>query len=177
MFALASRLRSPARSLTTPESQNEASHARCARACRAALATDDDIDAVLVATIVTQSGAESSESVRDRTTALDAHIFRVLPRDAHKDRSSPRSLTAVASRRSCRSDGTALLSVIEAMKQSRAERQKVGTTFSARGQGPGRSHSQRERVAMTRSGTGPVGDEVLDLVSDGWMTPQRAVKK
>jgi hypothetical protein len=40
---------------------------------------------MLVAAIVTQSGAESSESVRDRAAALDAHIFRVLPRDAHKD--------------------------------------------------------------------------------------------
>jgi hypothetical protein len=36
----------------------------------------------------------------------------------------PRSFTAVASRRSCRSDGTALLSLVKAMKQSRAERRK-----------------------------------------------------
>jgi hypothetical protein len=83
MFALASSLgefRHPF--LSTPESQNEAPHARRAPAYRAALASDDDIDALLVAAIVTQRGAESSESVRDRAAALDAHIFRVLPRDA-----------------------------------------------------------------------------------------------
>jgi hypothetical protein len=134
MFALASSLRSPATFLSTPESQNEVSHARCAPAYRAALASDN-IDAGLVAAIVTQRGAESSEPVRDRAAALDAHVFRVLPRDAHKDRSSPRSFTAVASRRSCRSDGTALLSLVKAIKQSRAERRKSEYLLGSRTSG------------------------------------------
>jgi hypothetical protein len=75
--------------LSPPESENEPSHARCAPAYRAALASDDDIDAFLVAAIVTQSRAESCESIRDRAAALDAHVIRVLPRDAHTDRSPP----------------------------------------------------------------------------------------
>ena len=43
---------------------------------------------MLKAAVVTQSGSESGESIRDRTAALNADVFRVLPRDAHKDRSS-----------------------------------------------------------------------------------------
>jgi hypothetical protein len=90
MFALASSLCGvPPFFSSTAERQNETSYAGCAPAYRAAPASDDDIDALLVAAIVTQSGAESSESVRDRAPALDAHIFRILPRDAHNDRSPP----------------------------------------------------------------------------------------
>lgn len=46
-------------------------------------ASEDDLDALLITAIVTEGGAESSEPIRDRAAALDADVFRVLPRNAH----------------------------------------------------------------------------------------------
>jgi hypothetical protein len=51
-------------------------------------ANKDGIDALLVAAGVTENGADPSESLRDRAAALEADVFRFLPRQSHQ--ASPR---------------------------------------------------------------------------------------
>jgi hypothetical protein len=51
-------------------------------------ANKDGIDALLVAAGVTENGADPSESLRDRAAAVEADVFRFLPRQSHQ--ASPR---------------------------------------------------------------------------------------
>jgi len=81
-------------------------------------ANKDGIDALLVAAGVTENGADPSESLRDRAAAVEADVFRFLPRQSHR----PLPDAALRSRRSCRSGGSLLLSLVRAMKLSRAGR-------------------------------------------------------
>jgi hypothetical protein len=79
--------------LRTPKSQNDPPHDRRPSAHRSALpqrASDDDVDALLVAAVVTVNGAASSEPIRDSAAALDASVWRALPGYAHRDRSLSR---------------------------------------------------------------------------------------
>jgi hypothetical protein len=46
-------------------------------------ANEDGVDALLVAAVVTKNRPEASEPLRDRAAALEADVFRFLPRDAH----------------------------------------------------------------------------------------------
>jgi hypothetical protein len=82
-------------------------------------ANKDGIDTLLVAAVVTENGADPSESLRDRAAAVEADVFRFLPRQSHH---RPLPDAALRPRRSCRSGGSLLLSLVRAMKLSRADR-------------------------------------------------------
>jgi hypothetical protein len=47
-------------------------------------ASKDGVDTLVVPAVVTEDGAEPSELVSDRAAALEADVFRFLPRDAHR---------------------------------------------------------------------------------------------
>jgi hypothetical protein len=63
-------------------------------------ANNDGVHALLVAAVVTKNRPEASEHLRDRTAALEADVFRFLPRDAH--RAAPLPFIAAGAPRSCR---------------------------------------------------------------------------
>jgi hypothetical protein len=71
-------------------------------------ANNDGVHALLVAAVVTKNRPEASKHLRDRTAALEADVFRFLPRDAH--RAAPLPFVAAGAPRSCRS-GTAYVSL------------------------------------------------------------------
>ena len=127
-------------------------------------ANNDGVHALLVAAVVTKNRPEASEHLRDRTAALEADVFRFLPRDAHG--AAPLPFIAAGAPRSCRRRDRLCLTVVRIDRVSRpnspspygrrSERKKTGAAglfFTERSRGWEGTAAKQPRISAAPQAT------------------------